>query len=251
MKKLLFSVLLLFIFCGRVFAFDDISFSSGMTQRLFQEFSDQLGVALSYKPVSPAEPYGITGFDIGVEISAVKIDDEYWRSAIKGGDVPGYAIIPKLHVIKGLPFGIDIGAVYSQVPNSNIKYLGGEVKYAFMKGSALTPAVAVRGTYTQLFGVDQLDFKTYGLEATISKGVGFGIKLTPYAGVGVNWFQSNPTGIASAPISSGGLGLSEENSTHPKVYAGARFTIMLLAMTGEVELNDVTPVYSLKAGLAF
>jgi hypothetical protein len=250
MKKLLLAVLLLFIFFGNAFAFDDISFSTGMTQRLFKDFSDQLGVALSYKPVSPAEPYGITGFDIGVEVSAMKLDDEYWKHAINGGDVPGYAIIPKLHVIKGLPFGIDVGLVYSQVPETDIKCLGGEIKYAFMKGSAATPAVAVRGTYTQLFGVDQLDFKTYGVEATISKGLGFGIKLTPYAGIGVNWFQSKPTGFASAPVPSG-LGLSEENSTHLKGYAGARFTIMLLAITGEIEVNDVTPVYSLKAGVAF
>jgi len=251
MKKLLFAALLPFILLGEAFAFDDINFATGMTQRLFKDFSDQLGGALSYKPVSPAEPYGITGFDIGIEVTAVKLDDEYWKYAIKGGDVPGYALIPKLHVIKGLPFGIDVGAVYSQVPDTNIKCFGGEVKYAFMKGSAVTPAVAVRGTYTQLSGVDQLDFKTYGAEATISKGVGFGVKLTPYAGVGVNRFQSTPKGFASAPVLSGGLGLSEENSTHLKAYAGTRFTITLIAITGEVELNDVTPVYSLKAGLAF
>ncbi|MDO8723962.1 MAG: hypothetical protein Q7J31_17295 [Syntrophales bacterium] len=251
MKKLLFTLFLLFIFLGKAFAFDDINFSTGMTQNLFKEFSEQLGVALSYKPVSPAEPYGVTGFDIGVEVSAVKVDDKYWKFAIKSQDVPGYVLIPKLHVIKGLPFGIDVGAVFSQVPDTNIKYFGGEVKYALMKGSAVTPAVAVRGTYTQLSGVDQLDFKTYGAEATISKGVGFGVKLTPYAGLGVNWFQSTPSGFASAPILSGGLGLSEDNSTHLKAYAGARFTILLIAVTGEVELNDVTPVYSLKAGLAF
>lgn len=251
MKKLLFTVLLLFVFLGQAFAFDDIKFSTGMTQKLFKEFSEQLGVALSYKPVSPAEPYGITGFDIGVEVSAVKVDDEYWNFAIKGQDVPGYLLIPKLHVIKGLPFGIDVGAVFSKVPDTNIKYFGGEVKYALMKGSAVTPAVAVRGTYTQLSGVDQLDFKTYGAEVAISKGVGFGVKLTPYAGLGVNWFESMPTGLASVPVLSGGLGLSEDNSTHVKAYAGARFTIMLIAVTGEIELNDVTPVYSLKAGLAF
>src|SRR3990172_4700355 len=107
MKKLLFAVLLLFIFLGEAFAFDDIKFSPGMTQGHFKDFSDQLGVALSYKPVSPAEPYGITGFDIGFEVTAVKVDDKYWKYAIKGGDVPSFALIPKLHVIKGLPFGID------------------------------------------------------------------------------------------------------------------------------------------------
>lgn len=250
MKKLLLGVFLVFVFIGNALALDDIKFSTGMTQSLFKDFSDQLGTALSYKPVSPAEPYGITGFDIGVEISALKVDDKYWKYAIKNQDAPSFVYIPKLHAIKGLPFGIDVGLVYSQIPDTNVKYLGGELKYAIMKGSAVTPAVAVRGTYSQLTGVDQLDFKTYGAEATISKGLGLGVKLTPYAGVGANWFKSTPKGFAANPFPAG-LGLKEENSTHYKAYLGARLTILLIAITGEVEYNDVTPVYSIKAGLAF
>ena len=246
MKKILLVVLLLFVFAGNVFALDDIKFSTGMTQKLFKDFSDQLGTALSYKPLSPAEPYGVTGFDIGVEISALSVDEKYWKYAMKGGDAPSFVYIPKLHAIKGLPFGIDVGVVYSQVPDTNIQYYGGEIKYAILEGSTVTPAFAVRGTYTQLSGVSVLDFKTYGAEATVSKGLGYGIKLTPYGGVGANWFKSAPQGFAADTLK-----LKEENSTHYKAYVGARFNILLITVTGEVEYNDVTPVYSIKAGLSF
>ncbi|GAB4438646.1 MAG: hypothetical protein OHK0040_10140 [bacterium] len=246
MKRLSLLLVFVFVFISNAFALDDIKFSTGMTQDLFKKFSEEAGVALSYKPVSPAEPYGITGFDIGLEVSAINIDDKYWKNALKDQDVPGYALIPKLHAIKGLPFGIDVGVVYSQVPGSNIKYYGGELKYAILEGSAVTPAVAVRGTFTKLSGVEELDLTTYGAEASISKGFGMGVKLTPYAGVGANWIKSTPQGFAANT-----LGLKEESFTKTKAYVGARFNILLLSVTAEAEYNTVTPVYSLKAGLSF
>ncbi len=246
MRKFALSLLLLGVLVSNSFAIDDIKFSAGMTQGLFKKFSEELGVALSYKPVSPAEPYGLTGFDLGVELSAIKIDDKYWKNAVKDLDVPSYLFVPKIHAIKGLPFGIDIGAVYSQIPGSNVKFFGGEIKYAIIQGGAVFPAVAVRGTYTQLSGVEELDFKTYGAEASISKGFGVGVKITPYAGVGMNYFKSTPKGNA-ANI----LGLKEETITKPKAYLGARLNVLLLTLTGEVEYNNVTPVYSLKAGVSF
>lgn len=246
MRKFALSLLLLGVLVSNSFAIDDIKFSAGMTQGLFKKFSEELGVALSYKPVSPAEPYGLTGFDLGVELSAIKIDDKYWKNAVKDLDVPSYLFVPKIHAIKGLPFGIDIGAVYSQIPGSNVKFFGGEIKYAIIQGGAVFPAVAVRGTYTQLSGVEELDFKTYGAEASISKGFGVGVKITPYAGVGMNYFKSTPKGNAANV-----LGLKEETITKPKAYLGARLNVLLLTLTGEVEYNNVTPVYSLKAGVSF
>ena len=246
MKRFALFLVFFLIMIGNSFALDDIKFSTGMTQDLFKKFSEEAGVALSYKPVSPAEPYGITGFDVGLEVSAINVDDKYWKHAIKNQDVPGYVLIPKLHAIKGLPFGIDIGAVYSQIPGSNIKYYGGELKYAILEGSAVTPAVAVRGTFSKLAGVTELDLSTYGLEAAISKGFGMGVKLTPYAGAGVNWIKSTPQDYAKTT-----LGLKEESFAKSKVYVGARFNILLLSVTAEAEYNSVTPVYSLKAGLSF
>ncbi len=246
MKKFFLALVISVIMVSNALAFDDLKFSSGMTQDLFKKFSEEFGVALSYKPLSPAEPYGITGFDIGVEVSAINIDEKYWNNAVKDLNSPSYLPVPKIHAIKGLPFGIDIGVVYSQVPGSNIKYFGGELKYAIVEGGALLPAIAVRGTYTQLSGVSELDFKTYGAEATISKGFGVGAKITPYAGVGMNYFKSTPKGFAADT-----LNLKEETFSKPKAYVGARFNILLFTLTGEVEYNNVTPVYSLKAGLSF
>src|SRR5438034_2379749 len=52
---------------------------------------------------------------------------------------------------------------------TNIKLYGGELRYAIVPGGAAMPAIGVRGSYTKLTGVAQLDFDTKGLDLSISK----------------------------------------------------------------------------------
>lgn len=208
-------------------------------QGAFRDLSKEIGFGLSYFPMAPAEPLGITGFDIGVEVTALDIheDRSYWKNM---GDFPGLLPIPRLHVQKGLPFGIDLGAMYSTVPGTNISLWGGEVKWAILQGSIATPAVALRGTYTQLTGVDNLDLNTMGYDISISKG--FTI-LTPYAGIGQVKIESDPKNIP------GNL-LTNESITETKYFAGLKVGLGLFNFVGEVDLAEV-PAYSLKLGVGF
>jgi hypothetical protein len=224
----------------------DISFQSGMTQQMFQDFSKYAASVLVYRAVEPAAPLGITGFDIGVEVTATSFDNgkDYWKKAFQNQDAPSYIFAPKIHAQKGLPFGIDLGLVYSAIPDTNIQYLGGEVKYAVFKGGVLSPAVAVRGSYSQLFGVDQLDFKTYGLELAASKGFGVGVKIIPYASVGYNWFDSTPKNLPS------GLQLGNESFSIIRWAAGAQVQFALVSVTAEVDYVQV-PSYTLRAGITW
>lgn len=208
-------------------------------QGAFKSLSKEIGFGLSYFPMAPAEPLGITGFDIGVEVTAVDIseDKSYWKNM---GDFPGMLPIPRLHVQKGLPFGIDVGAIYSAVPSSNISLWGGEVKWAFLKGGTATPAVAVRGTYTKLNGVSNLDLNTMGYDVSVSKGFAM---LTPYAGIGQVKIESDPKNIPGNP-------LTKESITETKYFGGMRVTMGLFNLVAEADFAEV-PAYSLKLGLGF
>ena len=208
-------------------------------QQNFKDLSKEIGFGLSYFPMAPAEPLGILGFDIGVEVTALDINEDkpYWKQM---GDFPGMLPIPRLHVQKGLPFGIDIGAIYSSIPSTNISLWGGEVKWAFLKGSIATPAVALRGTYTKLNGVNNLDLNTMGYDISISKG--FTI-LTPYAGVGQVKIDSDPKNIPLNP-------LTKESITETKYFAGLRVSLGLINMVAEADFAEV-PAYSLKLGVGF
>ncbi len=209
-------------------------------QRDFKDLSKEIGFGLSYFPMAPAEPLGILGFDIGVEVTALDINEDksYWKQM---GDFPGMLPIPRLHVQKGLPFGIDLGAIYSSIPSTNISLWGGELKWAFLKGGITTPAVALRGTYTKLNGVNNLDLNTMGYDISISKG--FAI-LTPYAGIGQVKIDSEAKNLPA------GITLNKESITETKYFAGLRVSLGLINMVAEADFAEV-PAYSLKLGVGF
>jgi hypothetical protein len=212
---------------------------SGYIQSEFRDFSEQVGLAIAYLPLAPAEPLGLLGFDIGAEITAVKIDrrENFWTKI--NPDLPSYLPFPKLHAQKGLPFGIDIGLVYTKLPSSNIGMFGGELKWAILKGTLATPALAVRGSYTTLTGVDNLDVSTYGADVSVSKGIAF---LTPYLGVGQVWIKSS----SDAP----GLNLQDESLSATRTFIGAKLSLLVLSFVAEADFSKV-PSYSLRASLSF
>ena len=220
----------------------DVRFVSPLVQGEFKELSKEIGSALAYRNLAPASPLGTTGFDAGVELSFVDIKKEsrYWNSAF-GGDPPGYLVYPRLRVRKGLPLGIDVGAMYSYVPDSNVKSYGFEVSKAILEGGVASPALGVRATYTRLAGVSELDMQTVGVDATISKG--FAI-LTPYLGGGMIWIDSKPKGAVI------GI-LNEEKIWLPRGVVGVKVALLpVMSLTAEAEYA-VRPIYSLKAAIGF
>ena len=136
----------------------------------FRSVSEDLGSALSYKGLVPAESMGVIGFDLGLEVTQTDLAKSaaLWNT-LTGSDI-SKLYVPKLHVTKGLPLDIDIGAFFSAVPSTDIKLYGGELRWAFLPGSTTMPAVAVRGSLTKLTGVNQLALGTKGVDLSISKG---------------------------------------------------------------------------------
>ena len=220
----------------------DISFTAGIDKGEFKSLSKEAGAAIGYRNMAPAAPLGITGFDIGGEVAAISINkSNYWDKAFNN-DAPSYLIIPKIRARKGLPFGIDVGAMYSYVPNSNIKLYGAELSKSILDGTLATPAVGVRATYTKLAGVKDLGLQTYGIDASISKGFLF---LTPYAGAGMLIINSETKGFLKTQID------TSETITVPRVFGGLVISpFPLLAVTVEAEYA-VRPIYSLKAAVSF
>jgi hypothetical protein len=228
---------------GSAQAVDNINQLQNLTQPTFRNLSEDLGAALSYKALAPAEPLGITGFDIGLDASSTSLSfGDALKTATGASSVPSSVIVPRLHVQKGLPFNIDLGLAYTSVPGSNIKLVGGEIKYAFIEGGVALPAVAARLTMTKLSGVDQLDFKTRSFDVSISKGF---LMLKPYAGVGRVWVDSTPVGTgAGAPNF-----LTKESLGLGKVFVGVNVSFAIAALGLEVDKTGSDRTTSLKLAL--
>ncbi len=242
MKANLLCIAIATIFVSLSAQADDLNNLGALSQDKFQTLSKDLTAALSYKAVSPAEPLGLTGFDIGIEVTGTSLKSaDIWK------DVTGSSLstlpLAKLHAHKGLPFGIDLGAVYSTAPGSNIKLMGGELRYAIVEGNVALPAVAVRAAMTKLSGVDQLEFTSKSVELSVSKGFAM---VTPYVGVGKVWSTSTPQSTASIPLT-----LKEEKNNATKLFAGANFNLGLVNLAGEFDKTGDNNSYSVKVGLRF
>ena len=220
-------------------AADDIDSLQLLSQRDFRLLSEDVGAAASFKSMIPSESLGVTGFDVGVSISGVRLKNRgVFERATSGGDVPSTLPLASVRVHKGLPYGIDIGAAYSTVPGSNIGVIGGEVRWAFIEGGVAIPAVAVRGTATKLVGVDQLDLETTSLDISVSKGI---LNVTPYGGIGKVWVRSTPDGVP---------GLSRESFSQNKIFAGVN-VFLGVNLAFEVDRTGDTTSYGLKGGFRF
>lgn len=242
MKKLLALLCLLGI--TQPAAAASISTLGLLNQSEFRILSEDLGAALSYKPVTPAAALGTTGFDMGIEVTQTNTSKsaQIWSKATNGGSSISKLYAPKLHIAKGLPLGIDVAAFYSRIPSTNISLVGAELRYAIVDGGIATPAVAIRGSYTRLGGVDQLALSTRGLDISISKGF---TVFTPYAGIGQVWTNSTAN-VAGA----GGVTLAEKFS-QGKVFIGANLNLGTTNLAAELDKTGGIQSISVKMGFRF
>ncbi|MGM0593863.1 MAG: hypothetical protein ACQETD_04935 [Pseudomonadota bacterium] len=236
-KSLLFASAMLL--AAPVAGADELDNLTALGQKSFRALSQDLAAALTYKAITPAEPLGVTGIDIGIEASATELESAQVFDTACGGCGVDTLVVPKLHLHKGLPANIDVGLMYASVPGSNIELTGAELRYAFVEGGVAMPAVAVRGSYSRLGGVDQLDMENTGVELTVSKGFAM---LTPYAGAGRVWTVSDP---------SAATGLAKEEFSENRYYAGLNLNMGLTNIVLEADRQGDTAGYSLKLGFRF
>jgi hypothetical protein len=203
----------------------------------FATFTKDLTAVIGNKSAEPATPLGVTGFDIGVGASSTQLQNSAVWGKASGSDTHNL-IMTKVVASKGLPWGIDVAGFTAKAASSNINVMGLNAKFSLLEGSAITPAVALRASYTKLGGVAQLDANTMAAEALISKGF---LGFTPYAGVGAVRGSTQAKGTASA------LGNLTENAS--KVFVGASWTVLLANMAIEYDRTGGTSTVAGKIGV--
>lgn len=204
----------------------------------FRNLSEDLGSALSYKAVTPAASLGITGFDIGIEVTQTNLakSASLWQT-LSGSNMSNL-YMPKLHIAKGLPLNFDVAVVAATVPTTGINLYGGELRYGILPGSMAMPAIAIRGSMTKLTGVSQLALDTKGLDISISKGFAF---FTPYVGVGQVWTNSTPDVVL----------LNAESFSQKKMFVGANLNLGLTNIAAEYDKTGDAASTSIKLGFRF
>jgi len=239
MKRILAALGLSVLGTGAMASSFELTGLQNLSQAEFHQLAQDLGAALSYKPLEPADPLGITGVDFGAAVSLTPLaNTSAVQKAISNSTVFSTLPVPTLRIAKGLPYNVDVGALYARVPSSGINLYGGELKWAVLPGGIALPAVALRADVTRINGVNQLGFETIGADVSISKGFLF---ATPYLGVGTVHSRSATAGLA----------LTQVNLTQGKVFAGVDLNLGLGNLVFEADSTGSIRTYSFKAGMRF
>lgn len=243
LKKIILTLMVVVLCSGSVWA-ADFTFPANPGQALFNELVTEAGRLTAYRSMASAEPGGLTGFDVGVAITGVEVESALWSQF----NVDESTIaVPRLMVRKGLPLNIDIGAFYANISDYDLTLQGAEIQWAILEGTAATPALSLRGSYTELDAAGEMEVKTTAADLVVSKGFAM---FTPYAGVGTVAYEGKYTG-ADSDLQPGGLfALADFDDNETRVFAGLQFAIALLNITAEYEQMD-EPVYSLKMSLGW
>jgi len=212
-----------------------------LAQNQFNLLVRDLGTAFSYVPARTPEHSGLTGFRVGVGVTAAEIPDDrtYVQQAFRNNDAPSFLYLPRLDAQKGLPFGFEAIGFVSGDPDGNARLFGGALQYNILEGSVVSPALAVRAHGSQLFNVDELDLRTYGGDISISKGFTF---ITPYAGYSY---------FAIEGEEDAGLGLNDHDTEEDRIFGGARFSGGWLTLTAQVDIANEVNLYTLNGAFHF
>jgi hypothetical protein len=223
--------------CALPAAAGDFPSLGSLGQEQFRKLSEDLGAALSYKGVTPATPLGLVGFDVGLEVSATDIQNsDAFRLA--GNAAPDYIAVPKLHIYKGLPWGIDIGAFVGGATEVDAALYGLDLRWAILADGLATPAVALRLSGTQTSDIGSLRLTTIAGDVMVSKKLTI---ATPYVGVGVVRTNADP-GIG---------GLSDESFNKSRIFGGLNLNLAIVNLAFEAEKLGDNTTLSAKAGWRF
>jgi hypothetical protein len=211
-------------------------------QAAFEGVVEDIAAALNYKALGPAEATGITGVGIGAFVNYTPTrNDADWRT-LTGTDVD-FIGMAGVVATKGLPFGIDVGAFYTAVPDTSVKAYGAELRYAILEGGITSPALALRGAFARTSGIRDFDYNAYSVDVSLSKGFTF---VTPYIGAGYIRAEADPQGDAAA-----GAGLRKVEVDEQRFFAGIRVSMLLLELTPEYERTGRNSAYNLRLGFSF
>jgi hypothetical protein len=229
------------------FAADPVE-NSRIAQTNFRRLALDLAGAVAMPLAASAAPLGWETSDIGVSFAAVDITqgDKHWMMSATGYNRQPVCIVSgRIIAQKGLPAGFDAGLSLGSLPQlkgGKGLLVGGEVRYAILRGSAMSPAIGVRVHYTRLLGAEEMDLGAEGLEVYISRSF---VGMIPYAGIGALGVQSSSKAAGFKPK-------TEDMLIEPRGVVGLSiFHWKIIRTVAEVSatkpVSVIIPSYSMKA----
>ncbi|OFV82319.1 MAG: hypothetical protein A2Y78_01840 [Acidobacteria bacterium RBG_13_68_16] len=209
------------------------TFDAHFTQSDLAGLAEGIGDALTFPNLGTAVPTGLAGFEVLAAAGGPQVDtgSHWWRyvdARTAGGVLYGQRVI----VRKGLPFNLDVGVQAGQVAGE--RFWGGEVRWAVLEGGAVSPAVALRASYSKL---STAPFECEVAEGQLFVSKGF-LVVSPYGGIGYRRVSARAT--FGEPVAAG----HSVDLNRGTVTVGARVTLFpLVHLVGEVRKSAKTSIF--------
>jgi len=204
---------------------------SSFAQPELDSFGKQIGFLVARRQYRGANPLGVIGFDLGIEATAVKLDDTaLWKKLDSGWSTPSYLALPVVHVKKGLPLSIDVGLRGGIAPNTGLSLMGGEIGYSPLAGNIAMPAVNVFLAYSVLNGGKNFDVNSTSFGASVSKGIGI---ITPYAGLSLDRSKLSVKDLPSS------TSLQDVSKSGFRQFVGLRLNMLVLSLCAEANFGEM------------
>lgn len=204
----------------------------------FRLFAENLSAAQNHRALGRGSKSGAGALDIGFQLSTAQLERDSFLESLAPEQTPNVLQIPRLHISTGYNDGWNAGAFYSSVPDSDIQIYGGELRYSMTPHSeSIFPALSLKGTYSQLTGVDDLFVTSTGLEVSVSKGFSY---FTPYAGMGTTWLDGEYQ-----------LDGYTSHLTQNKYFMGLQFNLGMFSLSAQTEQAGTSSTTKATMGVRF
>lgn len=207
-----------------------------LTQEAWHQFAKEVGNVVYYRPMTSAKPMGKGIYHIGITNMSSSIDDSdpAWNDTfshpesdhwLMKGDALGF---PGLEARMGYNDKIDIGLYFMKSPGANYGFYGAQLQYNLINNLENGLAAAVRASFVQMFGPEDLNQGIYGLDLLLSKDVN---RFSPYAGIS--------TYLARAQATTSKVSLDDENILGVQGMVGVTTNVSFLKIGAEMNFAEV------------
>jgi hypothetical protein len=250
---------------------------------LYAALVSQLSGALAPPVLAPVTTRGPTGFDISLATGITEIDQhlEAWQRGTQGKRAAAscegrnrdvQAVLPgnQLRFVKGLPFGISIGASAGFLHGLGLWTFGSELKIAIIEGSLKpwVPSLALRLASNSLVGDGSLALSSFAFDAIASRefAAAHVMQVVPYLALGAVLSRAASTPVDLTPnidanacaagrdptCNAHGLGASRDDLAHERSFPklllmryravlGVWLRYRLLAVAAEASIDLLRP----------
>jgi len=216
-----------------------------LTQEAWHQFVREVGLVTFFRPLTTAKPLGPRHFDVSVLSWSTRIDDAdaAWNDTFSHPNAhhplfEGDALMfPGLSVRAGVTQRVDLGAYLTKNFNANYGFVGGLAQYNLLHDTARGLAAAGRLSAVFLYGPEDMNASTYGLELLASKDIW---RVSPYAAVSGYLSRGHET--------TSKVDLDDENILGVQATIGAAASLSVLRLGAEFNLAKVTG-YAFRIGL--